>query len=177
MAVSLKENNWFFVTDQTPPPYPTRSLPAQLWHWCMEWRTVWVSTKPLITEENLPGQGLNPGLPNDTPALYPLLHKLMLTFYACLQVLVWNVQDRGADDGDQAALSSRKSSLHAVDAVGPPFNYPRTQCPEMFLESDSNVWLPDFVLTQFTKLWEIYQIVTKSPNSHKMYQRAVIYFK
>jgi hypothetical protein len=30
MAVSLKENNWFFSTDQTPCPYPTRSLPAQL---------------------------------------------------------------------------------------------------------------------------------------------------
>jgi hypothetical protein len=39
MAVSLKENNCFFVTDQTPRPYPTRSLPAQLWHWCREWST------------------------------------------------------------------------------------------------------------------------------------------
>jgi hypothetical protein len=29
MAVSLKENNWFFNTDQTPHPYLTRSLPAQ----------------------------------------------------------------------------------------------------------------------------------------------------
>jgi hypothetical protein len=29
MAVSFKENNCFFVTDQTPRPYPTRSLPAQ----------------------------------------------------------------------------------------------------------------------------------------------------
>jgi hypothetical protein len=64
--------------DQTPRPYPTRSLPAQLWHRCTEWSTVWVSTKPLITEENWPGWGLNPGLPNDTPALYPLLHELML---------------------------------------------------------------------------------------------------
>jgi hypothetical protein len=68
----------FFVTDQTPRPYPTRSLPAQLWHRCTEWSTVWVSTKPLISEENWPGRGLNPGLPNDTPALYPLLHELML---------------------------------------------------------------------------------------------------
>jgi hypothetical protein len=32
MAVSLKENNWFFVTDQTPCPYLTRSLPDQFWH-------------------------------------------------------------------------------------------------------------------------------------------------
>jgi hypothetical protein len=30
VAVSLKENNWFFVMDQTPRPYLTRSLPAQL---------------------------------------------------------------------------------------------------------------------------------------------------
>jgi hypothetical protein len=30
MAVSLKEYNWFFVRAQTPCPYPTRSLPAQL---------------------------------------------------------------------------------------------------------------------------------------------------
>jgi hypothetical protein len=29
MAASLKENNMFFVMDQTPCPYPTRSLPAQ----------------------------------------------------------------------------------------------------------------------------------------------------
>jgi hypothetical protein len=77
MAVSLKENNWFFVTDQTPCPYLTRSLPPQFQHRCTEWSTVWVLTKPLIGEEILPGQGLNPGLPNDTPALYPLLHKLM----------------------------------------------------------------------------------------------------
>jgi hypothetical protein len=27
----LKENNCFFVTDQTPYPFPTRSLPAQFW--------------------------------------------------------------------------------------------------------------------------------------------------
>jgi hypothetical protein len=39
---------------------------------------MWVSTNPLITEEIWPGQDLNPGLPNDTPALYPLLHELML---------------------------------------------------------------------------------------------------
>jgi hypothetical protein len=68
----------FFITDQTPRPYPTRSLPAQFWHWCTEWSTVWVLSKPLITEENWPGRDLNPGLPNDTPALYPLLHELML---------------------------------------------------------------------------------------------------
>jgi hypothetical protein len=35
--------------------------------------TVWFLTKPLITEEIWPGRGLNPGLQNDTPALYPLL--------------------------------------------------------------------------------------------------------
>jgi hypothetical protein len=31
MAVSLKENNWFFITDQTPRPYLTRSLPPGPW--------------------------------------------------------------------------------------------------------------------------------------------------
>jgi hypothetical protein len=31
-----------------------------------------------ITEEIWPGRGLNPGLPNDSPGFYPLLHKLML---------------------------------------------------------------------------------------------------
>jgi hypothetical protein len=35
----------FFVTDQTPCPYLTRSLPAQLWHRCTEWSTEWVSTR------------------------------------------------------------------------------------------------------------------------------------
>jgi hypothetical protein len=78
MTVSLKENNWFFVMDQTSCPYPTRSLPAQFWHRCMEWSTVWVSSKPLSTEGNWLGQGLNLCLPNDTLALYPLLHELML---------------------------------------------------------------------------------------------------
>jgi hypothetical protein len=33
-----------------------------LWHWYTEWSTVWVLTKPWITEENWPGRGLNPGL-------------------------------------------------------------------------------------------------------------------
>jgi hypothetical protein len=42
------------------------------------WSTAWVSSKPLITEEIWPGQGLNPRLPNDTLVLFPLLHKLML---------------------------------------------------------------------------------------------------
>jgi hypothetical protein len=49
----------------------------------MEWKNAWVSTKQLITEEIWSGQGLNPGLSNNTPALYPLLHKIMLkiTFF------------------------------------------------------------------------------------------------
>jgi hypothetical protein len=38
-------------------------------------------TKPLITEEIWLGQGLNWGLPNDTPALYPLLHELVLNHH------------------------------------------------------------------------------------------------
>jgi hypothetical protein len=54
----------FLITDHTLCPYPTRSLPAQFWHWCMEWSTVWVSSKPLITEEILAWPSLEPGLPN-----------------------------------------------------------------------------------------------------------------
>jgi hypothetical protein len=57
---------------------PTRSLTAQFWHRCTEWSHVWVSTKPLITEEIWRGKGLNTGLPKDTLALYPLLPELML---------------------------------------------------------------------------------------------------
>jgi hypothetical protein len=64
--------------DQTPCPYPTRSLPAQFWYQFTEWSNVWVSTKPLITEGIWPGRGLNLRLPNDTSALYPLLHELVL---------------------------------------------------------------------------------------------------
>jgi hypothetical protein len=41
--------------------------------------------KPLITGENWPGRCLNPGLPNDTPALYPLLHELMPLLFALEQ--------------------------------------------------------------------------------------------
>jgi hypothetical protein len=76
-GVSQREN-FCFIKDQTPCPYLTRSLPTQFWHWYTEWSTMWVSSKLLITEEIWPGQGLNLGLPNDTPPLYPLLHKLML---------------------------------------------------------------------------------------------------
>jgi hypothetical protein len=54
----------------SPPSFETGALNGVL--------TVWVLTKPLISEENWPGRGLNPGLPNDTPALYPLLDELML---------------------------------------------------------------------------------------------------
>jgi hypothetical protein len=48
---------------------------------------------PLITEENWPGQGLNQGLPNDTPALYPLLHKLMLIYKRLfLIIILWTAE-------------------------------------------------------------------------------------
>jgi hypothetical protein len=40
--------SWFVITDQTPSPYPTRSLPTQFWHLCTEWSTVLVLSKPLI---------------------------------------------------------------------------------------------------------------------------------
>jgi hypothetical protein len=45
----------------------------------MEWSKVRESAKPF--EEIWPGQGLNPGLPNDTKAIYPLLNELMLGCY------------------------------------------------------------------------------------------------
>jgi hypothetical protein len=48
-SVSQREQLVFFVTDQNPRPYPTRSLHAKLGHQCTEWSTVWVSTKPLKT--------------------------------------------------------------------------------------------------------------------------------
>jgi hypothetical protein len=32
-SVSQREQLFFFVTDQTPSPYPTRSLPAQFQSW------------------------------------------------------------------------------------------------------------------------------------------------
>jgi hypothetical protein len=75
----LSKRTIFFVTDQTPRPYPTRSFPTQFQHQWPEWSTVWVSTKPLLTEEIWPGRGLNLGLPNEKPALYPLLHELHKT--------------------------------------------------------------------------------------------------
>jgi hypothetical protein len=58
----------------------------QFWHRCMEWSTVWVSSRLLITEESWPAQGLIPSLPIDTQALYLLLHKLMpwtVMFMSC----------------------------------------------------------------------------------------------
>jgi hypothetical protein len=64
----------FFATDQTL----IRLGIFAFWHQCMEWSNVWVSTKPLITDEIWPGRGLNLGLPNDSPELCPLLHELML---------------------------------------------------------------------------------------------------
>jgi hypothetical protein len=72
----------FFVMDQTPCPYPTRSLPTLFWH-CFEWSTVWVFIEPLMSEEIWPDRGLSLGLRNDTPALYPLLHELMLYLHMC----------------------------------------------------------------------------------------------
>jgi hypothetical protein len=63
----------FFLMDQIVCPYPTRSLPTQFWHWCMEWSTVWVSSKLWITEEIWPVRGLNLGLPNDTRDCFSLV--------------------------------------------------------------------------------------------------------
>jgi hypothetical protein len=62
-SVSQREQLFFFVTDQTPLPYTTRSLPAQSWHRCMEWSTVWVLSKPLITGRKLAWLRFEPGSP------------------------------------------------------------------------------------------------------------------
>jgi hypothetical protein len=73
-----KEQCFFFITDQTPCPYPTKSLPTQFWHWCKEWSYVLLLPKPLTAKEILLCRDLKPGLPKDTPALYPLIHELLL---------------------------------------------------------------------------------------------------
>jgi hypothetical protein len=69
-SFSQREQLFFFVTDQSPHPYPTRSLPSQCWQRCTERSIAWVSTKPLITGEIWPGWDLNLGFPSDTPALF-----------------------------------------------------------------------------------------------------------
>jgi hypothetical protein len=74
MAVYIVIDKNVFVTDQTPCPYLTGVSPPSF---DTEWSNVLISAKPLMTEEIWPGRGLNPGLPNDTPALYPLLHELI----------------------------------------------------------------------------------------------------
>jgi hypothetical protein len=56
---------------------------------------VCVSTKPLITEESWPGQGLNLGIPNDTPALYPLLHRLSKHSKMVSKYLFYHKSDSG----------------------------------------------------------------------------------
>ena len=58
----------------TPRPYPTRSLPARLWP---RWNGV-CSGPQIQPEKFWLNRDLNPGLPNEKPALYPLLHELML---------------------------------------------------------------------------------------------------
>jgi hypothetical protein len=64
MAVFSKRTiGKFLYGSNSMPISDQRSLPAQFWHWWIEWSKVWVSTKPLITEEIWTGRGLNPGLP------------------------------------------------------------------------------------------------------------------
>jgi hypothetical protein len=68
--------------------------------------------KALITEELWPGRGLNPGLPNETPALCPLLHVLTLGTGA---QPYWLIQDRpeqkviSADQGCQMVYFQTKN--------------------------------------------------------------------
>jgi hypothetical protein len=69
---------------------------------------VWVSSKPLISEEIWPGQGLNPGLPNDTPALHAHAHLItiqkgtkMLSKGISIWDLVWlNINDQKTEDSN-----------------------------------------------------------------------------
>jgi hypothetical protein len=77
MAVFSKQTIVFFITDQTSCPYLTRSLPPSF-DTGPQNGVLCGSQQRQINEELWPGQGLNPGLPNDTPALYPQLHELML---------------------------------------------------------------------------------------------------
>jgi hypothetical protein len=63
----------------------------------VEWSPVWVSSKSLSTEEIWPGRGLNPGLPNDTTVLYPLLHELMLRQRTTLQKGITGEQGQSKD--------------------------------------------------------------------------------
>jgi hypothetical protein len=57
----------FFFCDQTPLLIRLGISPPSFE---IVVRNVWVWTKPLITEEICPCQGLNPGLPNDTGPLH-----------------------------------------------------------------------------------------------------------
>jgi hypothetical protein len=93
----------------------------------MEWTTVWVSTKPLITEEIWPGQGLNPGLPNDTPVLYPLPHKLMLIVTRWLYVNISNAhlpnedipnEDISKIDISNEDIPNKDISNRAISQIG-----------------------------------------------------------
>jgi hypothetical protein len=68
---------WFWKYPLSIHPYPTRSLPARLWHQCMERSKIWALTKPKITEE-IWRRGLNPGLPN--VSIHYSTYELMLQY-------------------------------------------------------------------------------------------------
>jgi hypothetical protein len=44
-------------------------------------------------------------------------------------------------------------------------------------ENGSNTGLPDFSIFNIPKHWKIYQIATKLPNAHKIYQMALLHSK
>jgi hypothetical protein len=73
-----------------------------------------VSTKPLITEGNWPGQDLNQGLPNDTPALYPLRHELMLLIGRLFALLFLNCRGRQNFCSNFIAEKSRVSFFDKI---------------------------------------------------------------
>jgi hypothetical protein len=66
VAVFLSRTICFFITDQTPCPYPTRSLPAQFWLPCSQWSIVWA----INHYRSLARLGTEPGSPKwDTGTL------------------------------------------------------------------------------------------------------------
>jgi hypothetical protein len=66
-------------------------------------------------------------------------------------------------------LNACKAPLHTYNTILFHFCGENWHC-----ERVSSAGLPDFFLTQYTKRGKIYEIATKLPNDHKMYQIDVI---
>jgi hypothetical protein len=62
----------FSYGPSNPSLYPTRNIPTQFWHRCMEWGIDSVSTKPFNSSRNLWLRwDLNPGLPTGVLSTTP----------------------------------------------------------------------------------------------------------